>query len=227
MKIKPILLFVLAGVLMAGASCKDKNIACKTSELVEAPPEFLKYWYFPKGSYWIYKLQDTTGVYDTVRVVKNEITHFEPYDHVMDQVPCSNRYNTYWQHSNEVYFNPYPYEDAMHSFESYYIEPNYWSMSMISRMNLHGFAHMFAVPYEEGKDMNQSSHLENILTLNTTNTPFPNTLHIIPTSKVFDKADSTIGDYPKHIYLSPDVGISRIEYTHNRKWELVDYFIAK
>lgn len=212
-------------ISLSVVSCKKEPLKC--TEITEAPNEFLRYWFFPVGSYWVYQLRDTTGVYDTVRVVYNEIKHFEPTAHTMDQVPCSQRYYSLWQHSNEDYFNPTPYQDAFFNLESYFNSPNNWSVSFNSQVDYYGFPYMFEFPYQAGKNMNIGAYLESIDSLITPKGTFFHTLHIRPTTNLFEKADTNIADYPNHIYLSPDIGISRIEYTHNQKWELVDYHIVK
>ena len=61
------LLAFLAMILVACPKKNKCNPDCDT--VVDAPKEFLDYWFFNTGSYWVYKLADTSAtILDTVKI---------------------------------------------------------------------------------------------------------------------------------------------------------------
>ncbi len=69
---KNLLWIALPLILFSGLKCDKPNKEDpqpKPEDTLYANDTFLRYWYFPKGSWWVYKRMDTNArVYDTVRV---------------------------------------------------------------------------------------------------------------------------------------------------------------
>ena len=68
---------VIVGIICLALQCDKKGTPPDEKEPVPddtlyANDTFLRYWYFPKGSWWVYKRMDTNAnVYDTTSVATN------------------------------------------------------------------------------------------------------------------------------------------------------------
>lgn len=206
-------------------SCDRNQYVCKEQDLVEAPPEFLQYWYFPKGSYWIYKLQDTVGVYDTVRVTNDHKRYCkgdDPHNPDCDQGNCVWMYSNTWEHSDTTFFYSKPNYPANHYTTSYYFG-TYWAVAG-SGSAASTPPYLFKYPYTINETFLGNTKVVSEDTINVIAGTFAKTVHIIP-EPVKDN-DSSKYDYVKHLYITPQVGVIKWHYTHNKIWELVEYDVT-
>lgn len=101
-------LFMLGSLLFLSLtifSCKeDPPVSCKS--VLEAPKEYLDYWYFQEGSWWVYQLEGSNpAIYDTVIVIYNKAEYPDPYDNSWGLYrTCLMHYQITLQHSNKIYF---------------------------------------------------------------------------------------------------------------------------
>ncbi|MBX7241796.1 MAG: hypothetical protein K1X92_08610 [Bacteroidia bacterium] len=203
----------------------DSKLLCKEEELVEAPPEFLRYWYFPKGSWWVYQLQDTVGVYDTMCVVsdyKRYCNRDGASDPDCDQAPCTWMYSNTWRHSDTTFFYWNPNYLPEHYNSSYNLG-NYWVVQGGGGGGTYAPPYPFVYPFTIGEKYMGNNEIVSEDSIETPVGVFARTLHIIP-----DKfqLDSTINKYVQHLYISPDVGVVKWHYTHHRVWELIAYDVT-
>ncbi|MEX0966585.1 MAG: hypothetical protein WD077_05070 [Bacteroidia bacterium] len=86
MKLCQVFFLTVCTILLIASSCRKEPVDCCDdnscpsiydciddsyfTDTVFKPQEFLDYWYFEKGSWWVYQRMDTNAtVYDTVRVI--------------------------------------------------------------------------------------------------------------------------------------------------------------
>ena len=104
-------IFFINSLLLFGLSLQncDKDCDANCTEIKEAPKEFLDYWYFPKGSWRVYQLEDSTqDVFDTLTIPRSSRFFETTIDGCSSQnrkyPPCISRYELYLLHSNNDYF---------------------------------------------------------------------------------------------------------------------------
>ncbi len=207
----------------------EVKLLCKEEELVEAPPEFLRYWYFPKGSWWVYQLQDTVGVYDTMRVVsdyKRYCNRDGASDIDCDQAPCTWMYSNTWEHSNDSYFRvgggcP---EKGTNYFSSYYFG-SYWITQSSGRC-FPSYVPEYPIkyPFIVGEKYMGNNQILSEETMTIAGEVFPKTIHIIP--DYGGVIDTVQAYFVKSIYLCPTVGVIKWQYSHSGTWELIAYDVT-
>lgn len=217
---------LLLVVLLASGSfsgCRDR-CACETME--EAPQAFLDYWYFPTGSWWVYALKDSAGVYDTVRVIEQSANDndyctakgtFEP--------PCIKMYGTKLIHSNKIYFKNNN-SNSIDLIGSSYIQ-NKWNISKISEItNLYGNEIYFQYPFEINSPFLSKSIPVSLDTLILNSSEIILAVHI---NLFMSSSADSINDrgWMKEVWFAPGIGMVKTRYTFNQVWELVDYHIEK
>ncbi len=85
------LLFLLLICLLGASACKDPDLdqfSCK--ETLSPPQQFLDYWLYPEGTYWVYQNVADTSLIDTITLLEIDTVVFPSVD-VEDQ--CE---TTYW-----------------------------------------------------------------------------------------------------------------------------------
>ena len=97
-------LFILLLIIL-GISCKKSN-DCET--VPEVPKDYLDYWFFPVGSFWVYQLEDSLTVIDTLTVTYVDIYIPEPHELVDDAgsdyfVACRKHHRITLKHSNPIF----------------------------------------------------------------------------------------------------------------------------
>lgn len=224
MKTKQYFIAILSLFLFACGG--DAKLLCKEDELVEAPPEFLRYWYFPKGSWWVYQLQDTVGVYDTMRVVsdyKRYCNRDGANDSDCDQEPCTWMYSNTWEHSNYTFFGGNKQFPPQNFNSSYYLGSYWTTQGGSDYLKVYPPPYLFVSPFTIGEKYMGNNEIISEDSVQTPAGLFVRTLHIIPDKLAMD---STTSDYVKHLYLTPDVGVVKWHYTHNKVWELIAYDVT-
>ena len=73
---KKLLIIFLLGMLVY--ACKEKPTpkpeVCDV--VTEAPEDFLNYFFYPEGSYWVYRQDSAGGLIDTLKIVRSRIGYF-------------------------------------------------------------------------------------------------------------------------------------------------------
>ena len=221
--------FFLLGIFtisMSFSSCKKDNIPDECASVLEAPKEYLDYWYFPSGSWWVYKLKDSLpAVYDTVKVTLANSTYFTPNEPDRGGArSCLRMYNARYEHSNATYFpgGIKPGYEIYNSLQDgatskWYIQQESYIFS------LHSPDIFFVYPFLINETLPGGAKIVDTNQVTTPLSTFNNIVHIIP--DFGNTIDSTSRDYVKHFYYSSNIGLVKIIYTNNKTWELINYNI--
>ncbi len=212
---KNLLLFTVLFLLLF-TSCK-KEERPKPTESYYMSAELKSYYFFPKGSWWVYKRTDTTAtIYDTATVVNSvsemifdELAPFE-WEHVAVNIehthyPSSPR-------SASPYLNIYIRNDAGFTDR----------ISMTSQGKLFSYLpYFFSVPIDS-LSMENKSHVPNSPILLDTNDVVINN----QTFKLVVHLKNGSTDFKYDIWIARNVGIVKYFNTgDSTHWEVVDYHI--
>jgi hypothetical protein len=83
-------------------ACKEDEPLQKCESVEEAPQDFLDYWFFPEGSYYVYKLRGEER-HDTMVVDHITDEYYQPYDHHSPTFPCTRLYTLTGKHSDPFF----------------------------------------------------------------------------------------------------------------------------
>lgn len=213
-------LFILLLIIL-GVSCKKRN-ECET--VPEVPKDYLDYWFFPVGSFWVYQLEDSLAVIDTLTVTYVDIYIPEPHELVDDApsdyyVACRKHHRIFLKHSNPI-FNNGGGESG---------EERYWSTPLTKDINDYqllnhyccnpaGGRGLIRYPFVlDSKSINVPGHRggAHFVDTNSVVTPlqtFNNIIHII-------SPDQNQRQY----FLSKNVGLVKTIYSDSTEWVLIDY----
>ena len=176
---------------------------------------FLSYWYFPEGSWWVYKRTDTTAdIYDTATVTRT-YRAFKPrsraveklYENLIMDISHSSKYvqrpiQSSTKHINSLSTNGVNVL-AMIGGGTYFLSDIYLKW-----------------PIELGS---VNGGLTTILDTNSINLEYLNkTLSIVHLSPGY-----THETYESHIWLCNNIGFVKYRLYNNTEWELFDYYINK
>lgn len=218
-------------VLLCFFSCGPKQPEippCK--EFAEAPQEFLDYWFFPKGSFWVYKLDSSADIYDTVVVDISNAGRGVTDPEAGIYEGCGMVYWTSLTHSDTIFHTPPKKDIAFRSksnFRTYYGKTTgSWSLYDEGGDGKYLMAgDLFWYPFKDGE----------IAEGNSTDIKF-NGLITFESSK-FGVLDSTIflsttikfynSRHFKEMYIAKNIGIVKIKYNSGEVWELVGYKIKE
>lgn len=209
-----IFLFLIFSCL--GSSCKKEPSDCKT--VISAPKEFLNYWHFPVGSWWVYQLKDSSPrVYDTIRVTSQT----SEYGAMTGQRACLMRYNSVYYHSNKIYF-PYDSRNLEPGFEVFFSQQeettNEWYLQWGFNSGRSSIGTFFKYPFQLNEQVSVGRSIIDTLQVITPNFNFFNSVHI----SVSDLPDTA---KKSHIFITKNVGISKLIYSNDETWELINYSI--
>jgi len=215
-------LFILLLIIL-GISCKKRN-ECET--VPEVPKDYLDYWFFPVGSFWVYQLEDSSSAIDTLTVTYVEVS-ISPKDMIDDgkdyiggyRVACRKHHSIALTHSSllfsssntgqgtEIYFSTIQSEDI----NDYYLNgsdgcgPEY----VFLRKLVH-------FPFSVGEQIPDGAHFIDTNAVVTPLQTFNNVIHIIePHGK----------PYKKHYYFSKKVGLVKTICPDSTVWILINYQI--
>lgn len=226
---KNILYYLVFALLLFNSCNKDKVEGCK--ELAKAPQEFLDYWHFPNGSMWVYKLDSSEDIYDTVIV---EFSRAEKGITDYDGGPnegCEMVYLTRLIHSDTI-FHTHPkgapdFYKSHSDFRTFYGKSTgSWSLYDNGGDGKYLMAGtLFWYPFKEGE----------IAKGNSTDIKFNGLITF--SSDKFGAIDNTIflssnitpshSKHFKEMFIAKNIGIMKLKYTNGETWELVDYKIKK
>ncbi|WP_152559750.1 hypothetical protein [Hymenobacter sp. IS2118] len=219
---KRLFLLLLATAL---SSCRKQPAECP--QLTRAPQAFLDYWYFPKGSTWVYQLRGTSpAVYDTMRVSFARESHSTRYSDGDKRVPCVQGYQASVTHSNRTYFpgagglgTEYLASDPLFRGED-------WVLTHTSSVGtLYSPEVGFGYPIRLGQKLLDRLTFADTAAVTTPAGTFAHSVHLIP--DYGSKVDSTKRNWIRHLYYSRYVGTTKVVYTNNQTWELLTYKIPR
>lgn len=203
----PILIFLL---LLGTYACNKK---CHTID--ELPHEFLSYWYFDQGSWWVYQLKDTTNVFDTVMIENIDVHTTIPKTNRSDdgsENGCTEYIKMITKHSNNLFLNYLEnglYEEynsqTYGNRESYYVDfeyfKNYLGITFFYYIKNKGFTCDFGACYD-------------IQEIQTPQYTFNETIHYFP----FDSLQ---------FYFAKNVGLVKRITNDGKTWELINYSVIQ
>jgi hypothetical protein len=213
--------FALLAFALFFSSCQEDIVKCGPEYI--AATDFTAYWRFPTGSNWIYKLDTSVDIYDTVTGA-NRIFYgnYNP-----DGGPCDFRiYQQFLQHSNLKYFIP---SDTVtnSSVEMLFSNPDNILNHYTSSRSLFSYDELVKYPYKIGDSIRNSRlasiKLNSIDTFNSAFGKFDSTIHLTSTPPVPYLNLKHFTD----MYLAKNVGIVKITYTNGEVWNLIKYEIKK
>ena len=219
-------LFPLLLLLIVSCDKKTPDPGCKTVN--ESPQAFLDYFYFPEGSWWVYKLKGSNPAeYDTLKLTYRNKTYHQPAE-AHGTEPCAYVYSTYLMHSNQTYF--FGTGGNLRGGEELFAKSsaiNKWYIEWSTHAGpIPSPGALFFYPYKVGEQLTSKGAI--IAKEDTLITPlqaFPNTVTILAPG--YSPTDSMSEDYLRRIYFSPKVGVVRADYSQNQIWELVNYHINR
>jgi len=203
---KKILLSFLILSSLVNYSCNKK---CHTID--ELPHEYLSYWYFDVGSWWVYQLKDTINVYDTVTIVNKDAYNTSPKTNEAE-FACSEYIKISVKHSNILFLNYLEYglveqynSETSGNKKCYYVDfehfKNYLGVTLFYYIKTTGFTCDFGACYD-------------IQLVQTPQYTFNETLHYYP----FDSLQ---------FYYAKNVGIVKRITNDGKIWELINYNVTQ
>jgi len=224
---KHILLLIVPFTTLLGG-CKKQTVMEECPQVAEAPQEFLNYWFFPEGSYWVYRQRGSApAVYDTVRAFAAKTRVFKPGQATYGLPTCVALYEANFSHSNRTFFRGLSSLQNFMGFEniSSLNSGSAWGGQQTTNAgNLYSPGLFFAYPLPPpGTMLSPDGPL--LLDTAAVTVPvgrFARSRHFA----VFFR-DSTVGNYLRRFQLSRGVGYTRLVYTGIGTWELVAYKINR
>jgi len=213
---------IISYIFFSLSSCGDYlNDDC--DNIIEAPQEFLDYWYFPVGSWWAYQINDT--IIDTLKCTEITKYHFDKDDETLGLERCVYYYTAYLTHSNKDIF---PSKSDNITFASSYTGK--WYLHSGSYANLWYLGYYFIYPFQLGDTIyyrkvggkKMCTFVEDIENDTINYNIYLSAIRIINTWE---------GDKPTDLFeqmsICKDVGIIKINYFNGKKIELLNFFINK
>lgn len=217
----------MVGVLMILGACGKQATVTECPQLTRAPQAFLDYWYFPEGSYWVYRLRGINpAVYDTLRVVFAQESHLTQYEDGNSRVPCVQGYQTALTHTNRTYFPGTGKlgTELLASDPAFYGQD--WAVTHVSEVRtLYSPEVGFGYPIRLGQQLLSRLTFVDTSAVMTPAGTFRQSVHMVP--DYGNKVDSTAFNWIRHLYRSRYVGVTKIVYTNNQTWELVSFIIKR
>lgn len=221
-----ILILLLIGLTLQNCG-NDCDADC--TEIKEAPKEFLEYWYFPEGSWWVYQLQDSTKiVFDTI-VLRFSDRYFETEKQECTDLsypPCISRYETLFTHSNLEYYPGKPDETEswfMLGHEDLYCQYNpqnrkWYLLQVAGNRKLHSYETFVLYPYDT---LDTYAYGGKLCGLNESYNFQGESFKSFSVCKPIDP----VGD--RQIYhkmtFALGIGLVTITYDNEETWNLIDY----
>lgn len=224
MKTKRFTIFLFFFALIVGCN-KPEPVEQGPQPYEEFEQEFLRYWFFPEESYWVYEDKDS-GLVDTAIVSytdRKEDSHLFMGDADETEGP---RYLLFITHSNlDLYGNSW--EESR--LGGYSVNREDWILFLnYTDFGPHDFYDnyiVFEYPYVDGDSVNLDTRILETKTLSLDAGDFEKTVHI--NVRILSFYDLDEGDYITDLYLAPDVGIVKYETARGYTMELIDYEIAQ
>ncbi|MEA3496382.1 MAG: hypothetical protein U9R42_10145 [Bacteroidota bacterium] len=207
---KLLILFIFAPLLFfTNSDCKKCKDCIYYTDTLMHDQEFLDYWYFPEGSWWVYQRTDTNAIiFDTAVVTKeiNKITclpHFSPY--------CIHDILLHISHSN-IHFKTSS-DDPKALLTAFY-PPNELTCDGNGTLYF-WYGNFFKTPF----DLYYQGSVFEISDSLTITTPY-GVLENVISIQIFIEVI-------ENVWLKKRLGFVKFQHYDGSIWELVDYFINK
>jgi hypothetical protein len=214
-------------VLLLLSCCKDdpEDSRPKCQTVTHAPQEFLDYWFFPRGSWWVYKLKGSSpAVFDTVtNTGRLEAFYAEPDEDSGLAAPCEMFYVNDLLHSNRTYFaGPSPDQKGAEAITGYRFG-NKWIISQSWIALGHGSeGYVFFYPFSIGEELGPSEN--RVVDTNAVVTP---TYTFHNSVGMYGGNPDTSASPRRKVYFTKGVGITYRRYFNGEVWELINYHINR
>ena len=223
-------LLLLAALLTSASSCEKNNPPAECKQVRRAPTEFLAYWHFPVGSYWVYHKRGSSPLeVDTVTATYSNVRVFKPGQKTYGMPACTELYQYTLWHSNRRYFKGYSSIDGFRGLERFYTqeENGQWFVTQESRAaNLSPLGFLWSYPQRSvGQPIaNRGPALLDTLPVTVPAGMFNRSVHL----RIPFLFDSTRADaqYLYDYHLTRGIGYTRLRYANLGTWELAKYYIA-
>lgn len=223
------LLFAVGACLLLAAGCRKAAPApSECAQLQRAPAEFLAYWYFPKGSYWVYQKRGAQPVeVDTVTVIGTRVRVLSPDATTYGLPTCTELYDYTLWHSNRRYFRGFSSDDGFRGLELLHTQGGggQWFVSQNSEADIVPLGLLWSFPQAPvGQPIAHSGPtLLDTIPVAVPAGRFPRSVHL----RIPFLYDSTGGvNYLYDYHLTRGVGYTRKVYANLGTWELRSYYIA-
>jgi len=214
-------------LVLWGSACKKQDVGQVCAQVVQPPPAFLAYWFFPKGSYWVYRQRGSMpAVLDTVRVESTLTRIFQPGDVTYGLPTCTEVHEAHFSHSNRQFFRGYSALDNYAGMEHLFCQGNgtTWAIQQSNEAgNIYSTGLVLAYPFSAPSTA-----------LATTGPTLLDTSAVSVPAGYFRRSfqfatsfrDSTASNFLRRYQLSSGVGYTRKIYSQIGTWELISYQIA-
>ncbi|MBX2986182.1 MAG: hypothetical protein KF882_09485 [Bacteroidia bacterium] len=220
-------------IVFSNKSCtKDKNDCFDCTDgprdTLYIEKDFLDYWYAETGSWWVFKRTDTVGVdiYDTMRVVYH--TRKVVFDNLINGFSAFEKVDLYFTHSNYIFKTPELNNSISGQYDALILSSPYsnihsieygWGLKSVFAKTLTkpilSLKYPFLMQSEETRKLPYAVE-ENNYNLITPYGELKQTLII-----------KDIEGLNIRIYISKNIGISRMELLNSQIWELIDCNIIR
>ncbi|MBD2722950.1 hypothetical protein [Hymenobacter armeniacus] len=221
-----VLIALFSVILLAGGCQKAPAGPAECAQVARAPAAFLAYWYFPRGSYWVYQKRGASPVeVDTVTVIGSRVRVFQPGQTTYGLPTCTELYDYTCWHSNRRYFpgvSPNSGFRGLEFFESQE-ESGHWFVTQ-STENMYDIGFLWSYPQlPVGQPIaNTGPTLLDTLPVSVPAGRFARSVHL----RIDAVHDSTKGAFVRSYHLTRGIGYTRKVYANLGTWELVKYHLA-
>ena len=218
-------LLLLALLPMLSNNCK-KEAECET--VLSAPQDFIDYWHFPEGSWWVYRLQGDSTAVDTVRVVNSSDGHVKPGTPEAGEFPtCEKIYQMLLDHSNRQYFasNPTYKRNGQLFFDgqTWYARGKHeWRLTLSGDVAISVSGWILSYPFIIGDRYENGIYLADTLPHSISGQTYPQIVHIHE-----PKREPERSRYYRDLYFAKNVGIIKQVISTGEVWELDTFCINK
>lgn len=224
-------IFIGLALAFTMGACKKQEVVQECDQVEKAPQDFLDYWFFPEGSYWVYRQRGSVpAVLDTIRTLAAETRVFKPGQATYGLPTCVTLYETHFSHSNRTYFRGYSslqnFAGAEHIF-SLNSGTEWGAQQNNEAGNIYSTGLILVHPLPP-PGMMLSRVGPTLLDTVPVTVPagrFPHSLHF---GTGFTDSTSVVGgNFLRRFHLARGVGYTSKVYTRIGTWELVAYKINR
>ena len=217
---------MLASLLTGSCQKTGRTEPANCPQVQQAPAAFLAYWYFPKGSYWVYQKRGSQPIeVDTVTVIGTEVRVFQPGQTTYGLPTCTELYDLACWHSNRRAFPGYSSNNGFRGLESFgsQEESGQWFVTQTTE-NMYDIGFLWSYPQRPvGQPIaNTGPTLLDTIPVSVPAGTFQRSVHL----RINAAHDSTKGPFMHSYHLTRGIGYTRKVYAKLGTWELRSYYIA-
>ena len=203
----------------------NKNDECE--QVIQAPQEFLDYWFFPEGSWWVY--QNQNGEIDTAICTRSDSFFYQLNDHHGVPPYCKWIYQSLLKHSNDTYFRKKHQEDIQELYsvnsldnKCFLIVTSYSWYLPYGALLVYPFKISDTIDYKKFSWGKQFNYISDTSSIEVNKIVFNHVIHVI---KYREGVLPEI--FLNEIWFSKYIGIVKMSFANGNYWELIDYKINK